>query len=75
MVEQTTAAARTLASEADELASLVGRFRLRSGQAHISRSAAPSRASRSVAKARPAPRVVGNLALSATADEDDWSEF
>lgn len=77
MVEQTTAAARTLASEADELASLVGRFRLKSGQAHISRSATPSRAApRPAAKAaRPAPRVVGNLALSSQADEDDWSEF
>jgi len=74
MVEETTAAARTLASEADELASLVGRFRLKTGLGRASSVSAPA-ASRAIAKARPAPRVTGNLALSPVADDDDWSEF
>ncbi len=74
MVEETTAAARTLASEADELASLVGRFRLKTSLGRAP-SAPSAPASRSVARARPIPRTSGNLALSPVADDDDWSEF
>ncbi|MDQ4421183.1 methyl-accepting chemotaxis protein [Sphingobium sp. DEHP117] len=71
MVEQTTAAARSLATEAQGLRQLVSRFRLdgvqaSSGAAQAPKSAAPA--------ASAAPRAVsGNLALST--DADDWSEF
>ena len=75
MVEETTAAARTLASEADELASLVGRFRLKTALGRASSPVAASPVSRPAAKPRSIPRTSGNLALSPVADEDDWSEF
>ncbi|MCH4151586.1 MAG: methyl-accepting chemotaxis protein [Sphingobium sp.] len=69
MVEETTAAARSLASEAQGLRQLVTRFQL-SGQAPY-REAAPAKPAR--AKTRTAPASVGNLALAAEAD--DWSDF
>lgn len=79
MVEQTTAAARTLAAEADELAKLVGRFRLKSSQGRFggASAAAPAYAPKAKPKAKAvsASRSVGNLALSSQIDEDDWSEF
>jgi len=70
MVEQSTAAARALASEAGGLSQLVSQFR--TGQA-IEMAAAP--------KAKGSPRkaaaraVHGNLALKAAPDNSDWSEF
>jgi len=77
MVEQTTAAARSLASEANGLADAVGRFRGGSGA-----SAAPVAipfvrpAQRALpaptAPYRAAPQVSGNLALKPA---DDWSQF
>jgi methyl-accepting chemotaxis protein len=77
MVEEATAAARSLAGEADELARQVARFKLeadrnsRAGNQtaaaavrKIERKSAPSQRTS-------APRVIGNTALAA----DDWSEF
>ncbi len=81
MVEQSTAAARSLAGEADELARLVDRFRL-DGHLATPKVAADNSARRSpppVPSPRPAsrqaavPAVSGNLAIAV--DEDDWSEF
>lgn len=79
MVEESTAAARSLASEADELARHVARFRLAEEEraaepqtpaAAPARRAAPTRV---VAKRR--PQTNGALALAVEADEDDWSQF
>jgi len=72
MVEESTAAARSLADEANDLATVVQRF---SAQG----AAIPERGSVAMAKprakARVVPRVAGNLALQPLADEGDWSEF
>jgi len=86
MVEETTAAARNLASEADELASLITRFQLSSGEMHRRsgnamssvRSVEPPKVSAPIARPAPAPRamsapVSGNLALKSS--EEDWTEF
>lgn len=78
MVEQSTAAARSLADEAGELGRLFEQFRISStnGSAPAPRSAKP--VSLPVRKApvhRSAPRTSGNLALKETADDQDWSEF
>jgi len=79
MVEEATAAARSLAGEADELAQQIGRFKLEAeGRARASRSAAPATVrtaerKNSSANRGPALRTVGNAALAA--DADDWSEF
>ena len=77
MVEQSTAAARSLANEAAELNHMVARFRT-DGAA----SAAPAPAEaiafpKAKARPRPAakPRSQGNLAVSASPDHDDWTEF
>ena len=79
MVEQATAAARSLAGEADELARQIGEFEL-GGSASmggdISVAAAKMRkpqAKSSSAQRGPALRSIGNAALAA--DADDWSEF
>ena len=78
MVEQATAAARSLAGEADELARQVGRFKLdadRNGRAvNSSGASAVRKPERRVGTAprSPALRAVGNTALAA---DDDWSEF
>ncbi|WP_206238306.1 methyl-accepting chemotaxis protein [Novosphingobium terrae] len=85
MVEQSTAAARSLADEAQELAGIVARFHTAHG--------APEPVRATLRQAPPAPRrsraiplVRGNLALKPTsplpelraepaASPDDWSEF
>jgi methyl-accepting chemotaxis protein len=78
MVEQATAAARSLAGEADELARQVGRFKLdadRNGRAANSSGASAARKPErrvGTAPRSPALRAVGNTALAA---DDDWSEF
>jgi methyl-accepting chemotaxis protein len=78
MVEQSTAAARSLATEAAELARLVGTFRTTgdAGAAAVSGQVSiPSLAERRSARAPVASLpVAGNLALAADA-QDDWSEF
>ena len=73
MAEEATAAARILATEADELATLVSRFRL-----NATTSAAPAPRRDAAYAPRPAPKVirtVGALALSSEAADDDWNEF
>jgi len=66
MVEESNAAVRQLADEADNLAELVTRFRL-NGEA---RYATPAPKQRRSASSRPA--VIGNLAVK---NDDDWTEF
>jgi methyl-accepting chemotaxis protein len=82
MVEEATAATRSLSSEAQRLGELVAQFRV-SAAAPVSQAVTPARrpapASRRAAQAAPAPASHGNLALSTAPaslpDEDDWSEF
>ncbi|WP_395332815.1 methyl-accepting chemotaxis protein [Novosphingobium sp. BL-8H] len=77
MVEQTAAAARGLASEAQELAELTTRFKLNSGESGPVRMLARrAPAAPATAFARPALLPVhGNLAVSAAKSGEDWSEF
>ena len=74
MVEQSTAAAATLAGESGRLRELVSQFRLAGGAASVSAqrsSAASSRpAASQPAARRSAPAVHGNTAL-----KEEWSEF
>ncbi|MBP6031440.1 MAG: methyl-accepting chemotaxis protein [Sphingobium sp.] len=74
MVEESTAAARSLANEAEDLNQLITRFKL-AGGAGSSFSAAPSkpRVSTNLSSSRPMTRTSGNLAIAP--DADDWSEF
>ncbi|MBX9859281.1 MAG: HAMP domain-containing protein [Sphingomonas sp.] len=72
MVEESTAAARSLAGEAEALADVVARFKL-GGEAPARRTVAPTRLTPK-RKAR-APMVSGNLALKSDDGDDDWSEF
>lgn len=78
MVEESTAASRSLASEASELAELVARFRTSMSNA-ASRPVVRSVASAPVTRLKPAPRkpakVLGNLAVKQDLSEEDWSEF
>ena len=81
MVEESTAASRSLSSEADELVRQVSRFRLSAAPSAMAArpvTAAPARAvpapRAAPVKAVRAPEVRGNLALKPT-DEDDWSQF
>lgn len=83
MVEQSTAAARNLAAEANQLAFLVQQFRtgadVRDVQPHS--SARPKVVANHKPAASPPPRkaarpvVQGNLAVKAPPSDDDWSEF
>lgn len=84
MVEQSTAASRSLADEAQELTSLVGEFRTRHAAPTPRKLAEAPKATPTPAPRRPArakvapvaPPVAGNLALqSQAALDDDWSEF
>jgi methyl-accepting chemotaxis protein len=67
MVEQSNAAARSLADEANDLARLVEGF----DTGHRTRQPAPRAAP---PKHRPAP-VAGNLALKADPDDENWASF
>lgn len=72
MVEESTAASRSLADEAQDLAMVVQRFSGTSVSALAKpRTSVPARR----AMPRPAPQVAGNLALHVVQDEEDWSEF
>ena len=81
MVEESTAAARSLADEANELTGLVARFVTGDGPvSHAPR--APFQAAPAPRRAPPPPMraaafVQGNLAMQSAslADTDDWSEF
>ncbi|GLS99266.1 chemotaxis protein [Sphingobium jiangsuense] len=81
MVEESTAAARSLLQEADGLTDRVGRFVCQNAARPPRASASAPTSLAAPAKARPAPGPMpltsGNLALAAPApqDEDDWSEF
>ncbi|MBB4155462.1 methyl-accepting chemotaxis protein [Sphingomonas jinjuensis] len=78
MVEESTAAARSLAGEADQLTGLVSRFTLTLTDASPrtapvgAAAPAPKRVRKRVARA---PQTRGNLALAVDAGGDDWSEF
>lgn len=69
MVEESTAASRSLAGESDDLAALVSHFRLKVGSRPLTRSSGP-RAS----VATPRAPVSGNLAL-AVDNEAEWADF
>ena len=78
MVEQSTAAARSLAGEADELGRHIARFRL-ANEIHgvdtqPTSTPAPRRAAPVKVVAR-RPQTSGALALAVEPDEDDWSKF
>lgn len=74
MVEESTAAARSLASSADELAETVSRFELKGSSS--AGNGFSAQAHRPVTEMRSMPRTVrsaGNLAV--VEDVDDWSNF
>jgi methyl-accepting chemotaxis protein len=78
MVEQSTAAARSLASEADQLTGLVSRFTLEEKPADHGSNVRemPRPAQRKPARATPRPSMHGNLAVAMNNDpSEDWSEF
>ena len=78
MVEQSTAAARSLAGEAHELTTIVGRFKTGKLETAPARIGSIEQAPAAQRRAAPPP-VVGNLALKtagpATDEDADWSEF
>jgi methyl-accepting chemotaxis protein len=79
MVEESSAAARSLASEADELSSLVTQFRLKSiaGGRSVPRpmvSSPPAQIHRAPPVSVSRPQVVGNLAVQVD-DDEEWAEF
>ena len=77
MVEESTAASRVLADEAQELARLVGRFRITGAGSFkaAERPANPVRAPERTASARPATRGATALAHQPQAEEEGWEEF
>ncbi len=88
MVEQSTAAARSLAEEANELGELVKQFRTGAAKPGATRAKTAAKRVPSAANAVPAikrvataaparavPRVEGNLAVAESYDDQDWSEF
>jgi methyl-accepting chemotaxis protein len=80
MVEESTAASRVLADEAEELARLVGRFRVTgsaggSVRAAPERQSNPSRAPERSAASRPQSRGATALAHQPHAEDDTWEEF
>ena len=85
MVEQSTAAARSLADEAGELSRLVSQFRINANDGAQRSSRFVARQPEPIAVPSPAlartraraatPAVHGNLALRQDHDADDWSEF
>jgi methyl-accepting chemotaxis protein len=78
MVEESTAASRVLADEAEELARLVGRFRVTGSgtvRAAPERHANPSRAPERTTSSRPQTRGATALAHQPQAEEEGWEEF
>jgi methyl-accepting chemotaxis protein len=72
MVEESTAAAKSLAAQADELTSLVSRFRLGEGSTRQPRTTSSTRAQPAGARALQAKlRTIGNTAVK----DEDWAEF
>ncbi|PLK26661.1 HAMP domain-containing methyl-accepting chemotaxis protein [Novosphingobium sp. TH158] len=75
MVEESTAAARSLADEAKELTSLVGQFRTGSDRPAAVIQPVSKPAARKKAASAPPP-VHGNLAIKQPEfHDDDWTEF
>ncbi len=72
MVEESTAAARSLADEASELSKVVSKFE--TGNALAGRRIEPT-AARAPAKVASAPMTYGNAALKVVEPTEDWSEF
>jgi methyl-accepting chemotaxis protein len=78
MVEESTAAARSLAAEADQLTGLVSRFSLEkpSGERASTVHQMPRPAARKAPRSAPRPAVHGNLAVAVDHQaSEDWSEF
>ncbi|MEH6676293.1 methyl-accepting chemotaxis protein [Phenylobacterium sp.] len=79
MVEESTAASRVLADESRELAKLVGRFRVSSGQPAAHRAPAPAPAPRPARQPAPTPRAATRgataLAMAPAGQEEGWEEF
>ena len=75
MVEQSTAASHALAQEADSLAEMMARFRIRQNATEVQAQAshAPTRPTRSPPRPAPVLKMVGGRATAAV--EDDWEEF
>ncbi len=69
MVEESTAAARSLASDADEMARQIARFRI--GAADTAVRAAPAPVA--MMRRRMVPQTVGNAALAV--QDNDWDAF
>lgn len=75
MVEQSNAASRSLAGEAEQLATLVSRFNV-SGAAVVPIAKAKDRRKTPAASPRTAPAAARKSAgIAATATAEDWSEF
>lgn len=70
MVEQSTAASRSLADEANNLEMVVKRFRASAASTKPIASAPMRRV-----RTHTTPAISSNLALRTVQDEDDWSEF
>jgi methyl-accepting chemotaxis protein len=77
MVEKSNAAARSLASEADQLARLVAHFRKNASasSALAAKAQAPASKSRYEVSFRLVPLPTCSLALKDGVPEEDWSEF
>ncbi|GGB91059.1 methyl-accepting chemotaxis protein [Novosphingobium endophyticum] len=77
MVEESTAAARSLAAEADNLGELVGTFRI--GENSVVSFKSSDTAARKAPRARQQrnapPVAAGNAAVAQVVDNSDWSEF
>ncbi|WP_137679802.1 methyl-accepting chemotaxis protein [Aurantiacibacter suaedae] len=72
MVEESTAAARSLADEASELSKVVSKFE--TGNTLATRRIEPA-ATKSPSKVASAPMSHGNAALKMVEPSEDWSEF
>ena len=77
MVEQSTAAARSLSDEAGDLGQLVGQFRTGAPVANAVNRAAPAPVTLPPLRRKMSsiPATSGNLALKPQPDNEDWSEF
>ncbi len=79
MVEESTAAARSLATEADQLSGLVSHFSLEGGapgRGSTVREMPRVAAARRPARASARTMTQGNLAVAINTDpSEDWSEF
>ncbi|MET3527042.1 methyl-accepting chemotaxis protein [Phenylobacterium koreense] len=75
MVEESTAASRVLADEAQELARLVARFKVSNGGVQLATRTVTQVQPRPTAAPRPMTRGATALAAAPHADEESWEEF